>query len=72
MALDIARGMAYIHSQGIVHRDLKPDNVLISEDFHLKIADFGDACEEAHCHLLADRTGTLRWMAPEMMKQKKS
>ncbi|XLR03946.1 hypothetical protein S83_070144, partial [Arachis hypogaea] len=49
-ALDIARGMEYIHSQGVIHRNLKPENVLISEDFHLRIADFGIACEEAYCY----------------------
>ncbi|KEH31058.1 putative protein kinase TKL-Pl-4 family [Medicago truncatula] len=69
-SLDIARGMEYIHSQGVVHRDLKPENVLINDDFHLKIADFGIACEEAHCELLADDLGTYRWMAPEMIKRK--
>ncbi|KAI4299389.1 hypothetical protein L6164_032855 [Bauhinia variegata] len=69
-ALDIARGMEYIHSQGVIHRDLKPENVLINEDSHLKIADFGIACEEAYCDLLADDPGTYRWMAPEMIKRK--
>ncbi|KAK7252150.1 hypothetical protein RIF29_35906 [Crotalaria pallida] len=69
-ALDIARGMEYIHSQGVIHRDLKPENVLINEDFHLNIADFGIACEEAYCDLLADDPGTYRWMAPEMIKRK--
>jgi serine/threonine protein kinase len=69
-ALDIARGMAYIHSQGVIHRDLKPENVLIDEDFHLKLADFGIACEESVCDLLADDPGTYRWMAPEMIKRK--
>ncbi|CAJ2678558.1 unnamed protein product [Trifolium pratense] len=69
-SLDIAHGMQYIHSQGVIHRDLKPENVLINEDFHLKIADFGIACEEAYCDLLADDPGTYRWMAPEMIKRK--
>ncbi|CAL0334411.1 unnamed protein product [Lupinus luteus] len=69
-ALDIARGMEYIHSQGVIHRDLKPENVLVNEDCHLKIADFGIACEEAVCDLMADDPGTYRWMAPEMIKRK--
>ncbi|KAK8618417.1 hypothetical protein V6N13_132409 [Hibiscus sabdariffa] len=70
IALEVARGMEYIHSQGIIHRDLKPENILIDEAFHLKVADFGIACEEAHCDLLADDPGTYRWMAPEMIKRK--
>ncbi|XP_044462699.1 serine/threonine/tyrosine-protein kinase HT1-like [Mangifera indica] len=70
IALDIARGMEYIHSQGIIHRDLKPENVLIDEGFHLKIADFGIACEELYCDAWADDPGTYRWMAPEMIKHK--
>lgn len=70
MALDIARGMEYIHSQGVIHRDLKPENILINQDFQLKIADFGIGCEEAYCDFLADDPGTYRWMAPEMIKRK--
>ncbi|XP_028777420.1 serine/threonine/tyrosine-protein kinase HT1 [Neltuma alba] len=69
-ALEIARGMEYIHSRGIIHRDLKPENVLISEDSHLKIADFGIACEEAYRDVFTDDPGTYRWMAPEMIKRK--
>ncbi|KAJ0261435.1 hypothetical protein HA466_0045590 [Hirschfeldia incana] len=69
-ALDIARGMEYIHSRHVIHRDLKPENVLIDEDFKLKIADFGIACEEEYCDMLADDPGTYRWMAPEMIKRK--
>ncbi|EYU43388.1 hypothetical protein ABFS82_08G141700 [Erythranthe guttata] len=69
MALDIARGMEYIHSQGVIHRDLKPENILITDDFHLKIADFGIACDEAYRDFLADDPGTYRWMAPEMIRR---
>lgn len=70
VSLDIARGMEYVHSQGVIHRDLKPENILFDEDFHLKIADFGIACEAASCDSLAEDPGTYRWMAPEMIKHK--
>ncbi|KAG5106968.1 hypothetical protein JHK82_043938 [Glycine max] len=67
-ALDIARGMEYIHAQGIIHRDLKPENVLVDGEIRLKIADFGIACEASKCDSLR---GTYRWMAPEMIKGKR-
>ncbi|KAK8692636.1 hypothetical protein V6N13_076092 [Hibiscus sabdariffa] len=70
IAVEIAHGMEYIHSQGFIHRDLKPENILIDQEFHMKIADFGIACEEAYCDLLVDDPGTYRWMAPEMIKKK--
>jgi LRR receptor-like serine/threonine-protein kinase FLS2 len=41
LGLDIARGMAYIHSINQIHRDLKSGNVLITEQNRAKISDFG-------------------------------
>ncbi len=38
---DVARTIAYAHSQGVLHRDLKPANVLIDEEDHVVITDFG-------------------------------
>jgi len=70
IALDVACGLEYIHSQGIVHRDIKPENILFDENFCVKIADFGIACEETFCDVLVEDEGTYRWMAPEMIKQK--
>lgn len=37
----LIRGVAYLHSHGIAHRDLKLENLLMTDDGHLKITDFG-------------------------------
>jgi serine/threonine protein kinase len=37
----MVEALEYIHNQGIAHRDMKPENLLFSEDFILKVADFG-------------------------------
>jgi len=38
---DVARAFYYMHSLGIVHRDLKSHNILVDENFNIKICDFG-------------------------------
>lgn len=41
--IELGEALKYIHSKGIIHRDLKPENVLVADDGHLVLTDFGIA-----------------------------
>uniref|UniRef100_A0A0D9X5H6 non-specific serine/threonine protein kinase n=1 Tax=Leersia perrieri TaxID=77586 RepID=A0A0D9X5H6_9ORYZ len=69
-ALDVARGMSYVHGLGFIHRDLKSDNLLIAGDKSIKIADFGVARIEVKTEGMTPETGTYRWMAPEVIQHR--
>ncbi|XP_068634197.1 serine/threonine-protein kinase 54 [Aristolochia californica] len=71
LALDLSRGLSYLHSRKIVHRDVKTENMLLDSHRNLKIADFGVARVEAQNPKdMTGETGTLGYMAPEVLEGK--
>ncbi|CAA6666739.1 unnamed protein product [Spirodela intermedia] len=70
VAIDISKGMNYMHQNNIIHRDLKTANLLIDEHEVVKVADFGVARVKSQSGVMTAETGTYRWMAPEVIEHK--
>ncbi|KAH3744684.1 serine/threonine-protein kinase STY13 [Pelomyxa schiedti] len=68
IGLCVARGMSYLHNLEIIHRDLKPHNVLLSDDFKVKIIDFGTSRVIDVDKGMTKQVGTVCYMAPELFK----
>ncbi|XP_047071930.1 serine/threonine-protein kinase EDR1-like isoform X1 [Lolium rigidum] len=75
MALDVARGMNCLHTSvpTIVHRDLKSPNLLVDDNWTVKVCDFG-LSRLKHSTFLSSKStaGTPEWMAPEVLRNEQS
>ncbi|KAL9231866.1 hypothetical protein vseg_007032 [Gypsophila vaccaria] len=70
VAIDVSKGMNYLHQNNIIHRDLKAANLLMDENEVVKVGDFGVARVKAQSGVMTAETGTYRWMAPEVIEHK--
>lgn len=66
----VAGALGYAHAQNIVHRDIKPDNIIVGDDWNIKITDFGVARSLTMSSGLTrtgEAIGTPVYMAPEQV-----
>jgi len=66
---DIAAGLSHLHSESVIHRDLKPTSVMLDQNNHIKISNFGvsklkEAAKTTVYH------GEVVWTAPELLLNK--
>ena len=64
----IINGVEYLHNQGIIHRDLKPENLLLDDNNHIKISDFGLSTFFSKNNYLHTACGTPSYAPPEMLE----
>jgi serine/threonine protein kinase len=67
VAAEICRGLGYAHGRGVVHRDVKPQNILVSREGSIKVADFGISrtTEMTRLTQTGSVIGTPAYMSPE-------
>ncbi|XP_045367449.2 PAS domain-containing serine/threonine-protein kinase isoform X9 [Camelus bactrianus] len=63
----LVSAVGYLHSQSVLHRDIKDENVVIAEDFSIKLIDFGSAAYLDTGRLFYTFCGTIEYCAPEVL-----
>ncbi|XP_047307666.1 serine/threonine-protein kinase RUNKEL-like [Impatiens glandulifera] len=74
-ACDLVKALMYLHSKGIIYCDLKPSNILLDENSHTKLCDFGlarklsDVSDTTSSMTPQSKRGTPFYMAPELFQE---
>lgn len=74
LAIQICAGIGFAHRAGIVHADVKPQNILITEDYRVKVTDFGIAQALTDTQTIQRQDvvwGSPQYFAPEQARGEK-
>ena len=64
----VLNALGFAHESGVIHRDVKPSNIMVLEQDHIKVADFGIArIDASDFTIVGDLLGTPAYMAPEQL-----
>ena len=70
---EVCAGLAHAHERGVIHRDIKPHNILLDENGHAKVTDFGiaRALDTTQATRTGSFLGTALYSSPEQLQGKK-
>ena len=70
---EICAGLAHAHERGVIHRDIKPHNILLDENGHAKVTDFGiaRALDTTQATRTGSFLGTALYSSPEQLQGQK-
>lgn len=72
IAIQVALGIGAAHERHIIHRDVKPQNMILSKDGKVKVADFGIARAVSSQTSSATAIGSVHYISPEQAQNKKT
>lgn len=68
LAIQVAQGIGAAHQRRIIHRDIKPQNMILSEDGKVKVADFGIARAVSAQTMSSQAMGSVHYISPEQAR----